>query len=183
MLKSRNIGSLAQIFSLARLSLESLKEITQESKGREWESSSRVLGQFNSKESKRIWLKGYGGVFILLTLKTSRCPRVTRRVRVFLRILRRVCPDIPGWNPDTPGSAAGSLKTDLCKIFDWFLWLTGFAWVSWALDPSHKLQIKIPLDITAILYSNLKQIQILESIPKHRFSIPFYGNALHHLFH
>jgi hypothetical protein len=28
---------------------------------------------------------------------------VTRRLRVYIRILRTLCPDIPVWEPDTPG--------------------------------------------------------------------------------
>jgi hypothetical protein len=161
---------------------------------------------------KSLWelAEGVWGVFIPSLTKTSRWRKGTRILRVYVRILRTLSPDIPDRDQEICRWWKG---TQILWVYVRIVWmLSPNIWdidsetpvlaktlskyyfevvfvaqkylygFSWALVLSQNLQSKIPLDSTGFLYSKIKQKSTLQVNLNHRFFISFWGVVLHHIF-
>jgi hypothetical protein len=87
-LKRRNGSFLARIFTLANISLESPKKITQEWKRGSERALLLLAGLFCFEMGKREVNEGVWGVFIPPLTEISHWEKDTRILRVYVRILR-----------------------------------------------------------------------------------------------
>ena len=154
-LKSWNGSSVAQILSLVILSLPSLKEITQELKGREWESSYRVLVvQFEMRAKEREW-RGMEWYIYSLLRKLAVVQQLPGESGLTSRYSVPGAPTFRAETQTLQSQLHFHSKLFLVRFLSGFLahWVyTSFLSTRFESQPTDQS----PLDSTAFLYSNIK---------------------------